>query len=67
MAAAAIQYLTRLVDAHRPAQSDADRSSLPQTVFYHPDWGYSHTNAFSSILRDKQTKIHVTWLPRNYV
>lgn len=66
MPAAAIQYITHLADAHRPARADADRFSLPQTVFYHPDWGYSHTSVFSPILKDKQTKRHVTWLPANY-
>ena len=61
-----MNYVTHLVDAHRPAIDTADSTSLPMTVFYHPDWAYSHTNTEATILRDKQTKQFVTWLPSKY-
>ena len=61
-----MDYSTTLVDAHRPAMYAADKSSLPQTVFYHPDWGYTHTNTEAKILRDRKTLRFVTWLPTNY-
>lgn len=61
-----MDYITILVDAYRPAMNDADKFSLPQTVFYHPDYGYAHSNAFAKILKDRQTTMHVTWLPNNY-
>jgi hypothetical protein len=53
-------------DAERPAQDLADAIGLPQTVFYHPDHAWNCTHAMAKILRDKQTELHVTWLPSNY-
>jgi len=55
-----------LVEAHRPAMDEANRIGLPQTVFYHPDWGFSNACWASGIMRDKHTIQHVTWLPENF-
>jgi hypothetical protein len=55
-----------LADAHRPAQDAADKTRLPQTVFYHPDHAFSWTNSGAGVLRDKQTMVRVTWLPSNF-
>ena len=54
------------IDAMRPAQDAADETWLPQTVFYHSDWGWTHTSSGARILSDKQTKVAVTWLPARY-
>lgn len=59
-------YNTCQVDAHRPAQDNADKSLLPQTVFYHPDWAYSSIATGSRILREKKTQQFVTWLPAKF-
>jgi hypothetical protein len=59
-------YARYLVDAHRPAQDLANQTGLAQTVFYHPDFAYSHTTLGSKILRDRKTESFVTWLPANY-
>ena len=59
--------MDHLVDMHRPAQDAADKSWLPQTVYYHRDEGFSYTCAVGSkILRDRKTEQFVTWLPSNY-
>lgn len=56
----------RLYEVHRPAMDAANRFGLPQTVFYHPDEGYTHTATSSKILRDRKTQQFVTWLPDKY-
>ena len=56
-----------LVDIHRPAQDAATETSLPMTVFYHPDWAYSYAESGARILRDKKTEKFVTWLPATYL
>lgn len=61
-----MNYSTYLVDAHRPAMDQANKFRLPQTVFYHPDWGYANTAPLSRILSDRKTVVHVSWLPENY-
>ena len=61
-----MQYTTTLVDAHRPAMETANKTGLPQTVFYHPDWAYAHTVHGSKPLKDKTTAQYVTWLPEKY-
>ena len=59
-------YSTYLADAHAPSMGMANKTGLPQTVFYHPDYGYTCTNTTALILRDKKTQKIVTWLPCNY-
>ncbi len=54
------------IEQFRPAMDAADKSGLPQTVFYHPDWGFAHTNPFATILSDKKTERFVTWLPERF-
>ena len=61
-----MQYTTLLVNAHRPAMDAANVTGLPQTIFYHPDWGYSNAVWGAKILRDKQTTQYVTWLPIDF-
>lgn len=61
-----MNYSTYLADAHGPAQRAADEYRLPQTVFYHPDWGFANTAPLSKILSDKKTEQYVSWLPSNY-
>lgn len=61
-----LDYRTILVDAHRPAMDAANKTSLPMTVFYHRDYGFCWTATGSKVLREKETKLHVTWLPDNY-
>jgi hypothetical protein len=60
------KQMKRLVEMHRPAQDAADKFSLPQTVFYHPDEGFAHLPPGSRILHDRKTEKYVTWLPSSY-
>lgn len=57
-------------DAIRPAQDDADATGLPQTQFYHPDYGCTSASACTPLMdklrRDRKTELWVTWLPSNY-
>jgi hypothetical protein len=55
-----------LVNAHRPAQDTADATTLPMTVFYHRDWGFSWAEFSSPMIRTKGFEMHVTWLPSRY-
>ncbi len=62
-------FITKLVEAHRGAQDDADKHSLPQTVFYHPDHGYDNCathGLFLQRLEMKSAQQFVTWLPSNW-
>ena len=61
-----MNYTKYLVDAYRPAMDAANKTGLPQTVFYHPDYAFSWVESGSRILRDKQSKVHVTWLPEGF-
>ena len=54
------------VDQHREAMDAADKYQLPQTVFYHPDFGFANTAPYSKILKDRKTELYVTWLPDRF-
>ena len=55
-----------LVDAKSNAIKWADKSGLPQTVYYHADDGMSHTNALANRLHERNTELFVTYLPSYY-
>lgn len=55
-----------MIDQHSDAQIAANKYGLPQTVFYHPDFGFANTSPGSKILQETKTEKFVTWLPDNY-
>jgi hypothetical protein len=54
----------------RGAQRAADLTHLPQTVFYHPDLGWTWTEATAPFLRqalrNHNAVAFVTWLPGDF-
>jgi len=50
-----------LVEAHGAAQKAADLTDLPQTIFYHAEIGYSHTQ-----LSCYGIQTFTTWLPLDF-
>ena len=55
-----------MIEAYRPAMDAADKSSLPQTVFYHADIGWSHLDATNPRLRGPGMERALTWLPSGW-
>lgn len=54
------------VEAHGNAQRVADESSLPMTVFYMPNHGYSFANETLHPIFGYKPEMLVTWLPSGY-
>jgi hypothetical protein len=54
------------VDARHAACVAADKHGLPQTVFYHADCGWTHTEPTAKVLRQRGTEVAVTYLPSKY-